>query len=170
MNMSEWGAKGENLIFIFGLPRSGTTLLQLMLSAHCRVATLPEHSITLPIQYLGYYAAPVQAHYPVSITSLGVSELVKLLPNGEQDYLDELRAYCNTLYQGGLQQKPGADLLLDKTFYFHWKFLMKLYPKAKYIVLSRNPLAILDSISSSFVQEATKRLSKLAATFKTTSQ
>ncbi|NQY99297.1 MAG: sulfotransferase [Bdellovibrionales bacterium] len=148
--MSKLNNLGENLIFIFGIPRSGTTLLQLMLSAHSRVSTLPEHSLTLPIKYLGYYATPVQAHYPISITSLGIQELVKQLPQGEEDYLEALRAYCNTLYEKSLSRDEKADLLLDKTFYFHWRFLTKLYPKAKYIVLSRNPLAILDSISSSF--------------------
>ena len=77
---------------------------------------------------------------------------------GEEDYLDALRAYANTLYQRVL---PSPDLhFLDKTpeNVRFWPFLLKLFPHARYIVLTRHPAAIMHSVATSFSAVTTKPL------------
>ena len=46
----------ENLVFLVGSPRSGSTLLQRMVGSHSRVFTHPEPHLITPLAYLGYYA------------------------------------------------------------------------------------------------------------------
>ena len=73
------------------------------------------------------------------------------LPNGEQDYLDALRAYADTMY-GRMLSKTDKRYFLDKTpaYSLVLPFLTKLYPEAHYVVLTRHPLAIMSSYANSF--------------------
>lgn len=78
------------------------------------------------------------------------------LPSGsklpEEDYLDALRAYADTMYGRMLDTAEGKQFFLDKTpaYALVLPFLTKLYPNAKYVVLTRHPLAILTSYVNSF--------------------
>ncbi|QBI55873.1 Sulfotransferase domain protein [Streptomonospora litoralis] len=47
--MDGWPSSAERMIIILGCPRSGTTLLQLMLHAHPRIAIPPETRFTLDV-------------------------------------------------------------------------------------------------------------------------
>ncbi|WP_343233530.1 sulfotransferase [Streptomonospora sp. PA3] len=47
--MDGWPSSGERMIIILGCPRSGTTLLQLMLHAHPRIAIPPETRFALDV-------------------------------------------------------------------------------------------------------------------------
>jgi hypothetical protein len=81
-----------------------------------------------------------------------VRELVAGLPGGEQDYLAALRAYTDALYER-LLEASGCRFLLDKTpaaYALVLDFAVKLYPKARYIVLTRNPMAVWSSFVQSF--------------------
>ncbi len=73
------------------------------------------------------------------------------LPNKEEDYLDALRAYADTLY-GRMLATSDKSRFLDKTpaYALVLPFLAKLYPKAKYVVLTRHPLAVFSSFANSF--------------------
>lgn len=157
----------DRLVFLIAPPRSGSTLLARMLGAHSRIHAPAEPHLMTPLAHLGYYARVAQADYDPIIASGGIHEVVRALPGGEEDYLAALRAYSDALYRGLLEGSgSGASHLLDKTpaYALVLDFLAKLYPKARYIVLTRNPFAIWASFVESFFdgdQEAAWRLNPL---------
>ncbi len=122
-----------------------------MLGAHSQVTAPPEPHLLTPLAHLGYYESVEQAAYDPIITRAAVRELVAGLPGGEQDYLAALRAYTDALYER-LLEASGCRFLLDKTpaYALVLDFAVKLYPKARYIVLTRNPMAVWSSFVQSF--------------------
>jgi len=142
----------ERLIFLIGAPRSGTTLLARMMGAHSAIYQRSEPHLITPIAHLGFYGSVQKAPYDPVNAAQAIQELVADLPRGEEDYLDALRAYTDTLYSRLLATAPGKRFFLDKTpaYALVLPFLTKLYPKAHYVVLTRHPLAILSSWVESF--------------------
>ncbi|MFO0687597.1 MAG: sulfotransferase [Myxococcota bacterium] len=146
----------KRLVFLIGPPRSGSTLLARMLGAHSSVVAPEEPHLITPLAHLGYYASVEAAPYDPIITRQAARALVAGLPGGEQAYLSALRAYSDAIYAGLLAARPGAAgggaLLLDKTpaYALSLEFLVKLYPNARYGVLTRHPLAVWSSFVDSF--------------------
>ncbi|HAC78934.1 MAG TPA: hypothetical protein DCG06_01475 [Deltaproteobacteria bacterium] len=142
----------NRLIFLVGAPRSGTTLLARILSAHSEVASRAEPHLITPLAHLGYFGSVQKAPYDPFNVQQAIQELVSDLPGGEEDYLTALRAYTDSLYGAILEQTPDKKYFLDKTpaNSLVLPFLTKLYPQAGYIVLTRHPLAILSSYVNSF--------------------
>src|SRR5213075_3405605 len=97
----------ERLIFLIGAPRSGTTLLARMMGAHSAIHQRAEPHLITPIAHLGYYAKVQKAPYDPQNAEQAIHELVADLPRGEEDYLDALRAYADTLYGRMLATAPG---------------------------------------------------------------
>ncbi len=141
----------EKLVFIIGAPRSGSTLLNRMLGAHSRIHAPSEPHLLTPLAHLGYYERVEDAPYDPIIAQRGVRELVEQLPGGEGDYLAALRAYTDALY-GKLLAAASADRLVDKTpaYALVLDFIAKLYPDARYLVLTRHPMAVWSSVVNSF--------------------
>lgn len=143
----------EQLIFVIGPPRSGSTMLQRMLGSHSKIHTHPEPHIITPLAHLGYFYNVDKAPFDHINAAEAIREYVEDLPAGQADYLDACRAYTDLLY-GRLLQTTDKTMLLDKTpaYGLVLPFLTLLYPKAKYIVLTRHPLAVLSSYASSFFE------------------
>ena len=141
----------ENLIFVVSPPRAGSTMLQHMLGAHSEVFTHPEPHLISPIAHLGYYANVDKAPYDHINAAEALHTFVEGLPRGEEDYLDALRAYATTLYGRMLEPRPETRFL-DKTpaNALVLPFLSRLFPHAKYLVLTRHPLAVFSSYANSF--------------------
>jgi hypothetical protein len=141
----------EQLLFLIGPPRSGSTLLTRMLGSHADVFAPQEPHLLTPLAHLGYHERVAQAPYDPVITQTALRELVAALPRGEEDYLDALRACTDSLYRR-LLAASGRRLLLDKTpaYALVLEFIAALYPDARYIVLTRNPLAVWTSYVNSF--------------------
>ena len=141
----------ERLLFAIGSPRSGSTLLARMIGAHSQVFAPEEPHLLTPLAHLGYYARVEAAPYDPVISQRAIRELVRALPGGERDYLAALRACTDSLY-ARLLEGSGARLLLDKTpaYALVLDFVAALYPKARYVVLVRNPLAVWSSYVDSF--------------------
>ena len=141
----------ENLIILVGAPRSGTTMLQRIIGSHSRIFTHPEPHLLTPLAYLGYYDIVEKAQYDHVNGAQALRELVEELPNKEADYLDALRAYPATLY-ARLLERTGKTHFLDKTpgYALTLPFITKLFPRAKYVVLTRHPMAIWHSQAHSF--------------------
>jgi hypothetical protein len=144
-------AMQERLVFLIGAPRSGTTLTARMLGAHPDVLAPPEPHLMPPLAHLGFHERVEQAPYDPVITQIGLREFVAGLPGGEADWLDGLRRFTDHLYARALEPS-GRRIYLDKTpaYALVLEFLAKLYPRARYVVLTRHPMAIWSSYVDSF--------------------
>ena len=142
----------DRLVFLIGSPRSGSTLLSRVLGAHSAIFAPEEPHLITPLAHLGYYDAVEEAPYDPVITRTAARALVADLPGGEAEYLDALRAYADRIYGGLFQNAGEARLLLDKTpaYALSLDFLARLYPQAKFIVLTRHPVAVWSSYVDSF--------------------
>lgn len=138
--------------FVIGPPRSGSTLLARMIGAHSQILGRPEPHLLTPLAHLGVYAKVDKAPYDAVLAAEAQREFVAALPRGEQDYLDACRAYCDTLYGRMLATRPDKTLFLDKTpaYGLILDFVARVYPTARYVVLTRHPLAVLSSYAESF--------------------
>jgi hypothetical protein len=141
----------DQLLFVISPPRAGSTLLQRMLGSHSQIYTHPEPHLITPIAHLGYYDNVDKAPFDHINAAEAMRAFVSRLPHGEADYLDALRAYADTLY-GRMLAPSGKRMFLDKTpaYALVLDFLTKLYPRAKYVVLTRHPLAVMSSYANSF--------------------
>lgn len=141
----------DRLLFLISPPRSGSTLMQRMLGGHSEVFTHPEPHLMTPLAHLGYYERVDAAPYDHINSAEAMRLFVRDLPRGEEDYLDALRAYTDTLY-GRMLEPSGKRYFLDKTpaYALIADFVAKVYPHAKYVVLTRHPLAIFSSYAQSF--------------------
>jgi Sulfotransferase family len=143
----------DRLIFLIGAPRSGTTLLARMLGAHSQIHGRAEPHLITPIAHLGYFGKVQKAPYDQNNVEQAIREIVAEIPRHEAGYLDALRAYTDSIYAQLMDAAPaGKQLFLDKTpaYALVLPFLTRLYPQAKYVVLTRHPLAVLSSYVESF--------------------
>ncbi|MGB3051310.1 MAG: sulfotransferase [Polyangiales bacterium] len=140
-----------SLVFVISPPRAGSTLLQRMMGAHAEIFTHPEPHLITPIAHLGVYDNVDRAPYDHINAAEATKAFIQGLPGGEQDYLDALRAYTDTLY-GRMLSTSESSYFLDKTpaNALVLPFLQRLYPDAKYVVLTRHPLAVFSSYANSF--------------------
>jgi hypothetical protein len=143
----------DRLVFLIGAPRSGTTLLARMLGAHSQIYGRAEPHLITPIAHLGYFGKVQKAPYDQNNVEQAIREIVAEIPRHEEGYLDALRAYTDSIYAQLMETAPpGKRLFLDKTpaYTLVLPFLTRLYPQAKYVVLTRHPLAVLSSYVESF--------------------
>lgn len=141
----------RRLIFLISAPRSGSTLLQRMIGSHTAIHTHPEPHLITPLAHLGYYRNVDRAPFDHINSAEALRHFVSNLPGGEADYVDALRAYTNHLY-GRMLEGSGDAYFLDKTpaYALVLDVLGRLYPNAKYVVLTRHPLAVFSSYANSF--------------------
>lgn len=145
---------GKNLIFLISQPRAGSTLLQRLLAGDERVHTTAEPWILLhPI-----YSLRKEGHtaeYNADLAYKATEDFYNTLPGGKEEYYNALRHMACHLYNTSLQTVSGKTIFLDKTprYYHIISELYHLFPEAKFILLLRNPLAVLASILNTFVKE-----------------
>ena len=139
------------IVFVIGAPRSGTTMLERMLSSHSQICGGPEPHLLTPLAHLGYWAKVDKAPYDPILAAEAQRLFVERLPNGEQDYWRACRAYCDVLY-GQHLATSSKSICLDKTpaYALILPFLTKVFPDAAYIVLTRHPVALFASYANSF--------------------
>ncbi|MEM7138889.1 MAG: sulfotransferase [Myxococcota bacterium] len=142
-----------SLVFVVSPPRAGSTLLQRMLGAHREIFTHPEPHLISPMAHLGVYGNVDKAPYDHINAAEAMRAFIEDLPNGERDYLDAVRAYTDTLY-GRMLSTSDASYFLDKTpaNALVLPFLQRVYPDAKYVLLTRHPLAVFSSYANSFFE------------------
>jgi hypothetical protein len=143
----------SHLLFVIGPPRSGSTLLMRMLSSHSAIYSRAEPHLLTPLAHLGFYDTVDAAPFDHLQAQQAAREFVADLPRGEADYLDACRAYTDVLYGRMLEARgKGKPFFLDKTpaNALVLPFLAKLYPRSRYVVLTRHPAAIWSSYANSF--------------------
>jgi len=131
-------------VFIFSLPRSGSTLLQRVLASSPKIATVPEPWILLP--FIGLSRAGTYADYGHKLARRAIGDFQKNIKGGEEGFNEELRQFVIGLYERA--SDDDASYFLDKTPRYHIVApeIMKLFPDAKAIILWRNPLSVIASM------------------------
>ncbi len=137
-------------LFLLSLPRSGSTLLQRMLAAHSRISTSPEPWILLPHLY-STRGSGVFTEYGHHTAVSAIDDFCRRLPSGHQAYRQEVREMALRLYARASQS--DARYFLDKTprYSLVADEIFDLFPDAAFVVLWRNPLAVLASILDSWL-------------------
>ena len=105
-------------IFILGMPRSGTTLIEQILSAHTKI-----------------FGAGELTYLPKIIDKLYLKD--KMIFN---DTINEIRS----LYSRAISNLSDRPIIIDKLpLNFKWiGFIIKSFPESKIIHLNRNPMAV----------------------------
>jgi hypothetical protein len=155
--------QGDNLIFIISQPKAGSTLLQRILAGHEDIQTSAETWLMLHPTY-GLRKTGITADYNANWAATGVQEFLDNYADGAQTYVEGVRSFAETIY-GRVLEKHGKRLFLDKTprYTMIVDQLYELFPKARFILLLRNPLAILKSELHTYVGEDWPVLSNFAS-------
>ena len=123
------GLNCRDPIFIVGLPRAGSTLLEQILASHSRVdGTMELHNILALAQKLRGRVAEKSSRYPRILHDLDDDYFRRF---GEQ-YIEDTRAY-----------RGAAPLFIDKmpNNFVHIGLIRLILPNAKVIDARRNPMA-----------------------------
>ncbi|NWG70226.1 MAG: sulfotransferase [Parvularculaceae bacterium] len=125
------GCPAEDPVFIVGLPRAGSTLIEQILSSHSAVeGTMELPDIIAIARELGFRKGKgANAPYPASVAALSPDDLARL----GAEYLRRTR----------VQRKTGKPRFIDKmpNNFAHAGLIMAILPNAKIIDARRHPLA-----------------------------
>ncbi|MDZ7753989.1 MAG: sulfotransferase [Gammaproteobacteria bacterium] len=131
-------------VYIFSLPRSGSTLLQRSLAGRSEIATVSEPWFLLPLIY-SLKKEGVYAEYSHRTLYSAIEDFYQQLPGGKRDYMESIAVFAKELYE----KAGGSEKMyfLDKTPRYHLicQEIIDLFPGGKFIFLWRNPLACLAS-------------------------
>ncbi len=132
-------------IFIFCLPRSGSTLLQRVLTAHDDISSTAEPWVLLPLFY-ARKTEGVFSEYNHDSSRKALEDFLGTMPNGNEAYNNAIQAFAKTLYEQ--TSEDTTTYFLDKTPRYHLiaEDIIQTFPDAKFIFLWRNPLAIISSL------------------------
>ena len=133
-------------LFIFSLPRSGSTLLQRVLAADSQITSVAEPWVLLPFVY-ALRGQGASADYNHQTANQGLMDFIEELPNGKQDYLSAIGSVIRELYQKAAKNND-AQYFLDKTprYALIADDIIDIFSDGKFIILWRNPLAIIASM------------------------
>jgi tetratricopeptide (TPR) repeat protein len=123
---ADWGAPALDPIFIVGLPRSGSTLIEQILASHSAV----EGTMELPeVGFIANRLRRTSLGYPGALANLDPSAILEF---GE-GYLNDTR----------VQRRLGRPFFIDKmpNNFRHVGLIRLVLPKARIIDARRHPLA-----------------------------
>lgn len=124
------GCQAPDPIFIVGLPRSGSTLLEQILASHSQVDGTKElgHVIAISRRLGGRKKKQDVSHYPEILTELSADKLSEL----GQEYIDQTAI-----------QRGTAPFFIDKmpNNFLHVGLISLMLPNAKIIDARRHPMA-----------------------------
>jgi tetratricopeptide (TPR) repeat protein len=141
---SGWGLESETPVFVLGMPRSGTTLVEQILGSHSQIFGAGELSLVPElIQKLNAWEAKTgsRREYPECIDEMTPEESKKFASK----HLEELQAYA-----------PKALRIVDKLphNFEHIGLIKLIFPKAKILHLKREPRDV--AMSNFFVDYGAK--------------
>ena len=145
--------EGGNLIFLISQPRAGSTLLQLMLTGNPEIATTSEPWISLH-PFFALREIGVDSVYNSRLAHTALLDFLKESGVDISFYKSQIATLLITLYSQAMNHQ-GKKFFLDKTprYYHIIDELLEVFPKAKFIILIRNPLAVLNSILKTWVKD-----------------
>jgi len=128
---SHWGAQAADPIFIVGLPRAGSTLIEQILASHSLVEGTMElpHIVNLARRLSGRQSPSEVSQYPDVLAQMSADSLREL---GEQ-YLEETR----------IHRHLGKPFFIDKmpNNFLHLGLIRLMLPQARIIDARRHPMA-----------------------------
>ncbi|MFK7846881.1 MAG: sulfotransferase [Rhodothermales bacterium] len=132
-------------IFLFSLPRSGSTLLQRILAKHDKIDTAAEPWLLLPMLST-LRSEGIYTNYDQNAVVDAIKDFYTSIDGGRPAFLSEIQDFTLNLYNR--RAEKGAVYFLDKTPRYHLvvEEIMEVFPDAKFIFLWRNPLSIIASM------------------------
>jgi hypothetical protein len=136
-------------IFLISLPRSGSTLVQRVLTSHDKISSVSEPWFLLPV-FWSLHSNGVYASYNHKLLNAAVEDLMTKLPNGMGDYAEAVRRYAMHVYAS--LSSPGDIYFIDKTprYSLIADALIRFFPDARFIFLWRNPLSVTSSLINTY--------------------
>lgn len=126
----------KDFLFIIGAPRSGTTMLQVMLGSHPAVATTVE--LTLFSRYLG----PWLQSWDSEVQNAKEKGWHQGLPYvwKEEEFIAYLHGFLEHSYSSVLAEKPDATHILDKqpVYSEHVETIKRLLPRSRFVHIIRD--------------------------------
>ena len=131
-------SNGENIVFIIGFPRSGTTWLQNELSCYSGTFSPTNESF-----FLSRYMIRLFRAWNVDQEDDSVNGLSKLI--SEDEFIDWMRNSCIDLFRKF--GWDGEEILIEKTPYniVFPRELHRLFPHSKVLMILREPLEVFKS-------------------------
>lgn len=145
LSMEQQQASGVNKnmkpIFIFSLPRSGSTLLQKIIMSSEEISSVTEPWIMLPLVYMQKTEGAL-SEYSSKFASLAINEINSRLLINNSSIDKNIRDMVLNIYKG--LSNTDSKYFLDKTprYYLIIDDIIRIFPDAKFIFLFRNPLSI----------------------------
>ncbi len=150
---SESGEKNPPVVFLHSAPRSGSTLLRIMLAGHSQLFSPPELGL-LVAQTMGEWKSHL-------LSSFSVEGLVEAFANLGGRSRENARKLVNRFVKrnvpvkevyGRLQKEAGERMLIDKTPLYGISLNVlrrseKMFERPRYIHLVRHPYSVIDSIA-----------------------
>jgi tetratricopeptide (TPR) repeat protein len=128
---ADWGEPAPDPVFILGMPRAGSTLIEQILASHAEVeGTMELPDVAALAKRLGQRKAKTEASaYPEGLAGLDAPALAAL----GRDFLESTR----------VQRKTGKPYFIDKmpNNWLHVGLIRLILPRAKIIDARRHPLA-----------------------------
>lgn len=141
-------------IFLVGCPRSGTTLLQSLLTAHPQITSFPEshffrHLIPKPSsrRYLfGIISRKAKPRFEAFLKELEREDLLSYLPNSAIFQYQYVHSFIKVLDQ--ITQEQGKTIWIEKTpGHIHYiDYIQKNIKEAKFIHIVRNGTDVVASL------------------------
>lgn len=153
---------GKNLVFLLSMPRSGSTMLSMMLGNHPQICCPPEPWIILAVAEcwgLGNVGSMIYGREWAGIAAIefllnaerkkkgAAARVIRAIGEASQmDSADAARHVLKEAYQSHLDVS-GKIIFADKTprYYMVLDLIDNLFPESRKIVLLRNPLDIYSS-------------------------
>ena len=131
-------------VFIFSLPRSGSTLLQKILAVQPGFSTISEPWILLPLLNSKKEEGGL-AKYGHRLCAEALNDLIGKM-GWEEAYYERLRAFILSIYRS--VSSESSRFFVDKTprYYLIIAEIAQLFPNAKFIFLFRDPVEIFSSV------------------------
>jgi hypothetical protein len=144
-------------LFIFSLPRSGSTLLQRILMSNPNIVSIAEPWLMLPFVY-SFKREGTLTEYSHMTCFTAFKDMIQNLPRRENDYYEFLREFAYRIYSSYC--KNNEVYFLDKTprYYLIIPEIAKIFPEAKFIFLFRNPVQIYSSILNTWGENSFTKL------------
>lgn len=152
MNDMEAEFSDANLIFLVSQPRAGSTLLQSILAGSETAHTTAEPWLMLHPLY-ALRETGHAADYDATVAARALQDFLSTLADGEDAYYRATRLMALELY-GQACREAGKSRFLDKTprYYQILPELGRVFPRARFVILLRNPAAVLSSILRTWVK------------------